>query len=226
MPNDTPRTRTPWQAQRAIIPSMASIPQIPTQDTIDRIQRIQAITIVWMSVEAAVSLSAAWVARSPALFAFGGDSAIELLSAAVVLWRFRAHAVQERAEKRASRIAGILLFVLAAYVVAASTLTLLGYSEPKPTYLGIAILIAAAAIMPWLAKEKRRLSSATGSAALRADSAQSALCAYLSLIALVGLGVNAIWHVAWADPVAALVVTPLVVWEGREAIRGKSCGCC
>jgi divalent metal cation (Fe/Co/Zn/Cd) transporter len=110
-----------------------------------------------------------------------------------------------------------LLFVLATYVVAVSALTLLGYSEPKPTYLGIAILIAAAAIMPWIAKEKRRLSSATGSAALRADSAQSALCAYLSLIALVGLGVSAVWHITWADPVAALVVTPLIVWESREA---------
>ncbi len=157
---------------------------------------------------------------------FGGDSAVELLSAVVVLWRFRAHAVQEHAERRASRIAGKLLFVLAAYVVAASALTLLGYSEPKTTYLGIAILIAAASIMPWLAKEKRKLSAVTGSGALRADAAESALCAYLSLIALVGLGVNAIWHVAWADPVAALVVTPLIVWEGREAIRGRACGCC
>jgi divalent metal cation (Fe/Co/Zn/Cd) transporter len=164
---------------------MASILQIPTQDAVRRIRRIQAATIIWMGVEAAVSLSAAWIARSPALLAFGGDSTIELLSAAVVLWRFRAHAVQEHAEKRASRIAGILLFVLAVYVVAASALTLLGYSEPKPTYLGIAILIAAAVIMPQLAKEKRKLSSATGSAALRADAAQSALCAYFSLIALV-----------------------------------------
>jgi divalent metal cation (Fe/Co/Zn/Cd) transporter len=205
---------------------VASIRQIPTQHTIRGIQRIQVITIVWMSVEAAVSLWAAWPARSPALLAFGGDSAVELLSATVVLWRFRAHPVQEHAERRASRIAGILLFVLAAYVVAAAALTLLGYSEPKPTYLGIAILMAAAAIMPWIATEKRRLSSATDSAALRADSAQSALCAYLSLIALVGLGVNAIWHVAWTDPVAALVVAPLIIWEGREAIRGKSCGCC
>lgn len=204
---------------------MASIRQIPTQHTIRDVQRIQAITIVWMSVEAAVSLWAAWAAHSPALLAFGGDSAVELLSAAVVLWRFRAHPFQEHAERRACRIAGILLFVLAAYVVAAAALTLLGYSEPKPTYLGIAILIAAAAIMPWIAKEKRRLSSATDSAALKADSAQSALCAYLSLIALVGLGVNAIWHVDWTDPVAALVVAPLIVWEGREAIRGRSCGC-
>ena len=122
---------------------MASILPIAPQDTIRRIQRIQAITIIWMSVEAAVSLSAAWIARSPALLAFGGDSGIELLSATVVLWRFRAHAVQEHAERRASRIAGMLLFVLAALVVATSALTLLGFSEPKPTYLGIAILIAA-----------------------------------------------------------------------------------
>jgi divalent metal cation (Fe/Co/Zn/Cd) transporter len=205
---------------------VSSILQNPTLDAVRRIQRIQVITIIWMSVEAAVSLSAAWIACSPALLAFGGDSAIELLSAVVVLWRFRAHSVQEHAERSASRIAGALLFVLAAYVVGASTLTLLGYSEPKPSHLGVAVLIAAAAIMPWLATEKRKLSAATGSAALRADSAQSALCAYLSLIALVGLGVNAIWHVAWADPVAALVITPLVVWEGRAAIRGKSCGCC
>jgi divalent metal cation (Fe/Co/Zn/Cd) transporter len=102
----------------------------------------------------------------------------------------------------------------------------LGYGEPKPTFLGIAILFAAAVVMPWLAKEKRRFSGATGSAALRADAAQSALCAYLSLIALVGIGVNAIWHVKWADPVAALAVLPLIAWEGREAMRGKTCGCC
>jgi divalent metal cation (Fe/Co/Zn/Cd) transporter len=143
-----------------------------------------------------------------------------------VLWRFRAHTGQEQAERRASRIAGILLFALAVFVVAASTLMLLGHSEPRPTYLGIAILIAAALIMPWFAREKRRLSVATGSPALRADSAQSALCAYLSLIALVGLGVNALWHMSWADPVAALVVTPLIVREGWESMRGKTCGCC
>jgi divalent metal cation (Fe/Co/Zn/Cd) transporter len=129
-------------------------------------------------------------------------------------------------EKRAARVAGALLFTLAAYVAVISVTSLLGYSEPKPTLLGIAILVAAAAVMPWLAKEKRRLSETTGSAALRADAAQSALCAYLSLIALVGLAINAIWHVNWADPIAALAVLPLIVWEGREAIRGKACGCC
>ena len=178
-----------------------------------------------MCVEAGVSLLAAWRARSPALLAFGGDSAIELLSAVVVLWRFRTRTPHEQIERRAARISGVLLFVLAAFVVTDSALALLGYSEPKPTLLGIAILIAAAAVMPWLAKQKRRLSAATGSAALRADAVQSALCACLSVIALAGLAVNAIGHYAWADPVAALVLVPLILREGREAIRGKACSC-
>jgi divalent metal cation (Fe/Co/Zn/Cd) transporter len=205
---------------------MASVLQIASPDTIRRIQRVQTVTIAWMSVEAAVSLFAAWRASSPALLAFGGDSAIELFSALVVLWRFRASATHEDVEKLAARVAGALLFALAAFVAVTSVVSLLGYIEPKPTVLGIVILVAAAVIMPWLAQEKRRLSGATDSAALRADAAQSALCAYLSLIALAGLAINAIWHVQWADPIAALAVLPLIVWEGREAMRGKHCGCC
>jgi divalent metal cation (Fe/Co/Zn/Cd) transporter len=204
---------------------MASVLQIASPDTIRRIQRVQTVTIAWMSVEAAVSLFAAWRAQSPALLAFGGDSAIELFSAVVVLRRFRATAAHEDAERWAARVAGSLLFVLAAFVAVTSVASLLEYTEPKPTFLGIAVLVAAAVAMPWLAKEKRRLSGATGSAALKADAAQSALCAYLSLIALAGLAINAIWHVKWADPIAALVVLPLIVWEGRETMRGKACGC-
>ena len=204
---------------------MASVLQTASPDAIRRIQRVQTVTIAWMSVEAAVSLFASWRASSPALLAFGGDSAIELFSAVVVLWRFRTTA-HENAERRAASTAGALLFALAAFVTVTSVTSLLGYSEPKPTFLGIAMLIAAAVVMPRLAKEKRRLSGATGSAALRADAAQSALCAYLSLIALAGLAINAIWHVRWADPIAALAVLPLIVWEGQETMRGKTCGCC
>ena len=205
---------------------MASAIQIATPNAIRRIQRVQTLTIAWMSVEAAVSLFAAWRARSPALLAFGGDSAIELFSAVVVLWRFRASDAHKDAERRAARVAGALLFALAAYVAIISVASLLGYIEPKSTFLGMSILVAAAAVMPWLAKEKRRLSGATGSSALRADAAQSALCAYLSLITLAGLAINLIWHIKWADPIAALAVLPLIVWEGREALRGKRCGCC
>jgi hypothetical protein len=164
--------------------SMARTPDVPAmRSSVGCCRRqVQAVTIAWMTVEAAVSLFAAWRASSPALLAFGGDRAIELLSAVVVGWRFLPNAAHEHMERRAARAAGALLFALAAYVVTASVMALLGYSEPRPTYLGISILVAAAAIMPWLAKEKRRLSAATGSAALRADAAESALCACSSML--------------------------------------------
>jgi len=204
---------------------VASVSQIAARDAARQIRRVQAITIVWMSVEATASLFSAVQAHSPALLAFGGDSAVELLSAVVVLWRFRAGAAHDSAERLATRIAGALLFVLAALVALISALSLLGYSEPKPTLIGIAVLVVAAVIMPWLTREKRRLSALTGSAALRADAAESALCAYLSGIALAGLAVNDIWHLRWADPIAALVILPLIIWEGREAMHGKACGC-
>ena|SRR6202166_374392 len=204
---------------------MSSAAQIPTDDTIRRVQRIQIVTMVWMGVEAAISLLAAWMARSVALVAFGGDSAIELISAVVVWRRFNVHDRQQQAESRAARITGILLFALAAYVLVAAAMTLLGRGEPKRSYAGMAVLIAAAAFMPWLAREKRRLSALTGSAALRADAAESALCGYLSLIALVGLAVNAICHVAWADPVAAICLVPFIVREAWEAVRGEAGEC-
>jgi divalent metal cation (Fe/Co/Zn/Cd) transporter len=199
--------------------------QLSTLQTSRRIQIVQTITIVWMAAEAGLSLLAAWMARSPALLAFGGDSLIELLSASVVMWRFTTDKEQERAERAAARTTGILLFALGAYVVVGSVMTLLGYSQPRPSPLGMGVLVAACLIMPWLAKEKRRLSALTASAALRADAAQSNLCAYLALVALVGLTVNAIWRMGWADPLAALAVVPFVVYEGIEAIRGRPCGC-
>ncbi|MGA2420377.1 MAG: cation transporter [Candidatus Acidiferrum sp.] len=176
-----------------------------------------------MSIEAVVSLGAAWMDRSPALLGFGGDSAVEFLSAAVVLWRFCSPSRGDQAERHAARIAGGLLFVLAAFIALTSVLTLAGHVEARPSPIGIALLIFAAVVMPWLAKRKRRLSAATASAALRADAAESALCGYLSFIALAGLTVNAICGVRLADPVAALVLLPLIVREGREAIKGKPC---
>jgi len=95
----------------------------------------------------------------------------------------------------------------------------------SPSVTGIVILLLAAAVMPLLARAKRKLSTVTGSAALRADAAESAVCAYLAVVALLGVGVNTVWHISWADPVAALAIVPFIIREGREAMRGKPCGC-
>lgn len=205
---------------------MDSLLPVPAAATLHRVRQIQTITIAWMSVEAVVSLSAAWMAHSPALLAFGGDSAIELVSAVVVYWRFQSKRSDERAEKLAARITGSLLFALAAYVALVAALVLLGHREVKPSYLGMVVLIVAAIAMPLLARQKRKLSALTVSAALRADAAESALCGYLSIIALAGLVANAFWGVTWADPIAALCLIPLVVREGWQAVKGRPCECC
>jgi divalent metal cation (Fe/Co/Zn/Cd) transporter len=183
-----------------------------------RILRIQVFTLIWMGLEAAVSLGAAWRAHSPALLAFGGDSAIELVSALVVYWRFRFYSTETKAEKFATRIAGGLLFALAAYVLVASGVPLLGKREARTSLVGIALLLAAAIVMPWLAGQKRKLSIAASSAALRADAAESAVCGYMAWIALAGLSINAAWGIRWADPVAALCLMPFILREGWEAV--------
>jgi divalent metal cation (Fe/Co/Zn/Cd) transporter len=186
-----------------------------------RVLRLQAFTILWMTLEAAVSLGSAWNSRSPALLAFGGDSLVELLSAAVVFWRFR-FAFDEA---RAARIAGALLYALAGFVVLTSVLNFVGYREAQQSLLGMGILLAAAVVMPWLGSRKRHLATATASAALKADAAESAICGYMAWIALSGLAVNAIWHKPWADPVAALALIPLILREGWQAMHTSRLGC-
>jgi divalent metal cation (Fe/Co/Zn/Cd) transporter len=186
-----------------------------------RVLRLQVLTIAWMTVEAVVSLGAALNSHSPALFAFGGDSLIELLSAAVVFLRFRF----ELNEAWAARIAGGLLFMLAGLVAVTSVLNFFGYREAQRSLIGIGILLAAAVGMPWLASRKRRLAAITSSAALKADAAESALCAYMAWIALAGLAVNVIWGKSWADPVAAMALIPLIVKEGWEAIHSSKLCC-
>ena len=186
-----------------------------------RILRLQVITIAWMTVEAVVSLGTAWRSHSPALLAFGGDSLIELLSAAVVFWRFRF----DLKEARAARIAGVLLFALAGLVILTSVLNFIGYREAQRSLMGIGILLAAAVVMPWLASRKRQLAAITSSAALKADAVESALCGYMAWIALVGLVINAIWGKSWADPLAALALTPLILREVWEAARSSKLCC-
>jgi divalent metal cation (Fe/Co/Zn/Cd) transporter len=197
-----------------------------TSPTLRRVRRFQLLTIAWMSLEALIALYCAWTAHSPALLGFGGDSAVELLSAMVVLLRFRSNSSGVFSEKFAARVAGGLLFVVAAFVLATSVFALSGVHPPQPSVLGIILLIASAIGMPWLASQKRRLATQTASAALKADATESALCGYLALIALAGLLVNAFFQSPWADPIAALGLIPFIVKESYEAVTHASRPCC
>ena len=197
----------------------------PTPEVLRQVTRLQMLTIAWMTVEAFVALAAAWKAQSPALLGFGGDSAVELFSAIVVLWRFRSKPNSAGTEKLAARVAGALLFVLAIVVIGSAGLSLLGYRDPQRTLVGIVVLVVAGFGMPWLASQKRTLADQSGSASLRADATESALCGYMSWIALGGLVTNAVFHKSWADPIAALVLIPLIVKEGWEAMSASRPGC-
>jgi divalent metal cation (Fe/Co/Zn/Cd) transporter len=177
-----------------------------------------------MLVEFGVSAYAAITAHSPALLAFGSDSLVELMSATVVLMQWIPSL--SISERKATRTASVLLFVLA-FVVGGTALTSLVLRlRPETSRAGIGITAAALVAMPVLAWLKRREGHRSGNTALAADAAQSATCAYLALIALVGLAGNAFFHIAWFDAVAALVAIPVLIKEGRSAWRGQTCGCC
>jgi divalent metal cation (Fe/Co/Zn/Cd) transporter len=186
--------------------------------------RLQYVTLVWMLVELGVSAYAAFSAHSAAMLAFGSDSLIETLSAATVLSQWVPGI--KLSERRAARASAVLLFVLAAVVVAIAIGSYVLHIEPEKTWIGIGITAAALLGMPVLARMKRREAARTGNAALAADAVQSATCAYIAGITLAGLALRAAFGIAWFDTVAALAAVPLLLKEGREAWRGHTCGCC
>ncbi len=189
-----------------------------------RVKILQLVTIGWMTVELGIALFSGIRARSIALTAFGADSAIELMSAVVVLRRF---SVGPGAERSAARISGLLLYALGASILVSGILSLIGIvPDAQPTVAGTALLIAAAVIMPLLGGVKRKLARETASRALNADAAQSNICAYMAWIALAGLLLNLFFRLRWADPAAALLLLPIVLKEAEAARRGEVCECC
>jgi divalent metal cation (Fe/Co/Zn/Cd) transporter len=185
---------------------------------------LQSGTLLWLLVECGVSAYAAITSHSSAIAAFGSDSLVELLSAAVVLAQWVPGVrIQERT---ATRIAASLLFLLALVVTAIASASLLRHRQPDASGSGLAITAAALVVMPILAALKRREARRSGNRALAADAVQSATCAYLALLSLVGLGANAFFHLGWVDSVAALVAVPLLLKEAREAWNGATCSCC
>jgi len=189
-----------------------------------RVFWLQGITLVWMLVEFGIAIYAAATAHSTAMLAFGSDSLVELISATVVLLQWIPNA--SIPERKAARTASVLLFVLAFVVAGAATATMALGLRAGTSDAGIAITSAALLAMPVLAWLKRREARRTGNVALGADAVQSATCAYLALIALIGLSMNALFHIAWFDAAAALAAVPILMKEGRSAWKGQTCACC
>ena len=190
-----------------------------------RAKQLSWLSLAYMGVEGAVAITAGIIAASPALVAFGIDSAIEGVASLVIVWRFTgARLLSERAERRAQVLVAIQFFLLAPYVAYEALDSLLGGERPEDSWVGIGLAISSLAVMPLLGRAKRRISARMGSVALRGEGQQNMLCAYLSAALLLGLGGNALLGLWWLDPAAALVIAAVALKEGVESWRGE--GCC
>ena len=186
--------------------------------------RLNYITIGYNLVEAIVSFVAGLVAGSVALVGFGLDSAIEVTAAGAAQWRLRADlasAKREDVERLTTRIIGSSFLALAAYVLGDSASALWRHERPDTSIAGLAILVASLVVMPLLARAKRRVALEIGSRTLAGDAMQTSLCAYLSIVGLAGVALNAMLGWWWADPVAALVMVPIIANEGIAMLRGE-----
>jgi divalent metal cation (Fe/Co/Zn/Cd) transporter len=188
-------------------------------------RRLNVATLGWNVVEAVVAVSAALAAGSLSLLAFGLDSCIEVSGALVLTWRLareRRDGCRQPDDRRATRVLAVSFFALAGYVGVESVLSLVQREEPSVSAVGIVLTSLSLLVMPLLARAKRRLAPVLGSRAQEREAQQTQLCAVLSAVVLVGLGLNAALGWWWADPAAALVVAVLAAVEGVRSWRATS----
>ena len=212
------------------IPAADSVANSPTRTAaIARALRLEYLTVSWNLVEGTIAVWAALAAGSVALLGFGIDSFVESASGLVLTWRLLAEKRGtnsfdiERLDRRAHKLVGASLFGLGAYIAFDAVAALVGKEVPERSIVGITLTAISVGVMLWLGRAKRREAAALNSRALAADAFQTTACWWLSIAALAGLGLNALWGWWWADPLAALVMSGLIVREGREAWRGDVC---
>lgn len=204
---------------------------VERKSAVRRGQRLSWLTLAYNSLEGIVAVGAGVLAGSIALVGFGVDSLIEVTASVAALWRLNADVnpiERESAERLTLRIVGVLFIALGIYVTWDAANALLKREAPQESNVGIALAVASLIVMPLLARAKRKVAVALDSRALRSEAQQTQLCTYLSAILLGGLALNGMFAWWWADPVAALLMVPIIGKEGVEALRGhNSCndGC-
>jgi divalent metal cation (Fe/Co/Zn/Cd) transporter len=208
---------------------MATIDTLERPAAVQRGRRLEYFTVVWNTVEGLVAVAAGMIAGSISLVGFGIDSFIEVTSGSVLLWRMSVDSdvhLREANEKRALRFVGACFLLLAAYITYDSIVDLWSKRAPGHSIPGIVLACVSLVVMPLLSRAKRRVGHAMGSAAMHADAKQTEFCTYLSAILLVGLLLNAFLGWWWSDPLAALIMVPIITKEGMDGLRGKACDDC
>jgi divalent metal cation (Fe/Co/Zn/Cd) transporter len=189
-------------------------------------KRLEYFTIGWNTLEGLVAVVAGALARSISLVGFGIDSFIEVTSGTVLLWRMSVDAdalKRERNEKLSLRIVGFCFLALALYVGYESVSDLVSRKAPEHSIPGIVLACVSLVVMPILSKAKKKVATGLGSSAMHADAKQTDFCVYLSAILLIGLVLNAMLGWYWADPLAGLIMVPIIAKEGFDGIRARAC---
>lgn len=189
-------------------------------------KRLEYFTIGWNSVEGLVAVAAGAIAGSISLVGFGIDSFIEVLSGATLLWRMHVDAdvqKRERNERLSMRIVGVCFIALAIYVAYEAITDLFARRVPEHSVPGILLAFVSLVVMPLLSRAKKQVGAALGSSAMKADARQTDFCVYLSVILLGGLLLNAALGWWWADPLAGLIMSPIIAKEGLTGVKGQSC---
>jgi len=189
-------------------------------------RRLEYFTIVWNGLEGLIAVVAGVYAGSISLVGFGMDSFLEVTSGATLLWRMSVDAdveSRERNEKLSLRIVGICFMALAIYIAYAALSDLMRKTAPEQSIPGIALACVSLIAMPILSRAKKKVGDALNSSAMKADARQTDFCVYLSVILLAGLLLNAVLGWWWADPIAALIMAPIVAKEGLQVMKGESC---
>lgn len=194
----------------------------------DMLQRralwLSYVSLAYNVAEGVVTIWAGIVAGSVALIGFGLDSGIESLSSLVMIWRFRGasdldHPEISRREKKAVALVAYTFYILAAYVVYEALETVIKHQPPDPSMVGIIVAAISVVLMPLLAYYKRGIGQKLGSRSLVADAKETMACAWLSAALLIGLGMNYLWGLWWADPLVAAIVALFLVHEAHELLE-------
>ncbi len=183
---------------------------------------LSAFSIAWSGVAGSFAVYAALLSGSLSLLGFGADAVIDAVASAALIWRFTAESRRpddaHRFEQRAERVVGFALIVLALYLIAGGLRSLSAQEHPEASWATIVLLAASVAVLPVLAIAKYRVAAHLRSGALRADSILTAVAALLASISLVSLAVTSAFGLWWADAVAALILSVIVLREGWSSV--------
>jgi len=202
-----------------------------TQKLYGKAYFLSLFTIFYNIAEGLVSMFAGYEDETLALFGFGADSFIEVISGlgvAVMINRIRKNPGSSRSgfEADALKITGTSFYLLSAGLFAGMILNIVQHHKPETTFWGIVIALVSIVTMTWLARAKAKTGKKLGSEPILADSRCTLVCIYMSIVLLVSSLVFALTNFAYADVIGAAGLIYFSMKEGRESFekaKGKAC---